>query len=618
MARTAAPRGRQSGALGLGLRVALAVASVLALGSGARAQNSTTSGGCACTSTCYVSAVGGTVAWCWIQDTSCSPPFRDPVTGRAWDYCQGAALSSALASLSTAAAPAAGGASPTTTSAPTGVSPAPSPPSTTVTESPVSSSANGSAPAAGDDKIIGLPRTIFYAVIGGVGGVLVLILVCCCWWCTGRKKNKDPEGKETTKELLRRPPTSTSITSIPHLPDLDLGSGFGFGFLRSSSRQSRASSPGLFRSNSQRTAGTRSPTSPTPAQKAVSPPPQGFLGRLPSVGKGSKTWSPMTPSPLNPFGRRSTTKEPPAAAVAATTAPIATPIASQFGTLSKNPPPVQPGKSGHARGPSQTMSASTSFTHDARVAENPFSSDAASIVSAPSIRDASSPTPIPDGMSPEPDMDVEEWRPHGSEMEMANLLGGKPGPRETTPVPGGRSMSPVLMGNDGTFTVRGLGYKPRAGSPLAQNPYAMEPVRADSPSIPGWIPPRSPSTSDSYEGSIDSGLGPRSPTLAPIAAPGKTGIKVPLPKQPIPATVFHVTFHPPADGRLYAIEEYMPSDTMTSEIGLTPGDRLEVYEVISEGVLKGRNVDTGEVGVFPEWAVGRGQIGRGTPIGGLA
>ncbi|KAJ3341217.1 hypothetical protein HDU93_005408 [Gonapodya sp. JEL0774] len=607
-----------------------------------------TNGGCVCNSTCMVSTTGST-----------APPFRDPVTGRAWDYCVGAALSSALGvPTMSLGATSSSQSLPTLSAFPSSSKSSPSSAIKTPTPSDAASiiAAPAPSPSAPEDSdhIVGLSRPVFYATVGAACGLALVSLLCCCWWLStrnGRKREKMIRtekgevvvGTRDGKFLRNRPFSSASMSSVPYLPDLDLGTNLRFGdvfsssFYRSASRSSQ-SSGGLFRSASAKSenGGATSPSSsPTPSEPKVVTSPTPAVGRMPSAGKGTgKTWSPMRPSPLNPFGRRQSTfspappvvmSPPPGTAGAPPLAasPVsmlagnpftssgttrAVPTSTATGASTTNPAPTTTATftPGHNRPPSLSTTLTSHLT-DPHVAENPFTSDSSSIISAPSIRDANSPPPM--GETPEP-MDMDEM------IEMGGIP-GLAGRRGSTPIPTPYNNSGAAAG--GTFTRR-------AGSPIVHgNPYSLEPVRADSPTqyTMGAYAIRSPSTSDSYD-STDSGLGMRSPPLtgqamAPSSAVGSgSGIKVPPPKQPIPATVFHVTFHPPADGRLYAIEEYVPSGTVKDEIGLTPGDRVEVTEILGGGVVRGRNVDTGEEGVFPEWALGRGQVGRGTPVGGLA
>ncbi|KAJ3341218.1 hypothetical protein HDU93_005409 [Gonapodya sp. JEL0774] len=356
------------------------------------------------------------------------------------------------------------------------------------------------------------------------------------------------------------------------------------------------------------------------------------VGRLSNVNKSNagKVWaptSPITPSPLNPKRRLSNTA--PIAqgyqqhVVSSTVGPPT--VRSPVSMLASNPygsprpvpatvasPPPVPRSPVYARA-SSVATSHASYYSDVHFAENPFSSDTSSVHSAPS-------PPPNDTLSPEPEMimEVEEWIPGNNNFDIGMFMGGASvgrvsplqSPRTTTPVPYNNSGAAA----GGVFTYRAG--SPRSASPMTpSNPYAFDSVRTDSPVTTGHPHPSyasyaasrfSPtSTSDSGE-STDSGLGPRTPP-PPLV---KAGIIVPPPKQPIPAAVFHVTFHPPADGRVYAIEEYFPSGTLSGEIALSPGDRVEVYEIVGQGVVKGLNVDTGEEGVFPEWALGRGQAGR--------
>ncbi|KAJ3338763.1 hypothetical protein HDU93_009076 [Gonapodya sp. JEL0774] len=448
---------------------------------------------------------------------------------------------------------------------------------------------------------------------------------------------KDRDLKADGNNNDHRPFSAASTRSrAPHL-DLDLGSTVRFGDMFSTSfyrPSSRASSPGLFRANSVRSNGAMTPpASPSPAlayptgTSGTSP----GVGRLPSTGKGvGKVWSPLTPSPLNPK-RRLSNAPPSPTYVTAAPQPIGPPtVASPVSMLASNPfgapstgrgievvaatPPPTTRPPGHTRAPSLTTTLTSHLT-DAHVADNPFSSDASSIISAPSPtpRDRDTFTPEPDGM------EVEEWQPGTGAFDVSMFTSGNMAARVASPPGTPRNTTPIPFNNSGA--IAGGMFTMRSGSPVVNNPYAFDSVRADSPGAYGYSSYASyaasrfspTSTSDSGD-STDSGLGPRTPP-PPLVKTG--GINVPLPKQPIPAAVFHVTFHPPADGRVYAIEEYFPSGTLPGEIALSPGDRVEVYEIAGHGVVRGKNVDTGEEGVFPEWALGRGQAGRGTPIAGL-
>ncbi|KAJ3341214.1 hypothetical protein HDU93_005405 [Gonapodya sp. JEL0774] len=67
---------------------------------------------------------------------------------------------------------------------------------------------------------------------------------------------------------------------------------------------------------------------------------------------------------------------------------------------------------------------------------------------------------------------------------------------------------------------------------------------------------------------------------------------------------YPLIFNPPADGLTYAREEYKAH--FAGDLTLKPGNQIALLKSYGDGWAWGKNIDTGEVGMFPEDFLGRG------------